>query len=210
MDKPVGTKMLVYAERIGLNSGSTAAGRRLRRIRSVASGVHVSATMGAGLSAVYLASASTTSVAQTIAITIIGLIAISSLAALASRGRQTATADRLDVLHRALDTAADAQVIAAPSGQVLYANPAFQRMFPGSEPPLDRIERSVAVDAAALVKFPRLRSRASAGVCGTEVLSLPDPSSGVVGHFRMAASPIPGHTGYSFWGVRDVTAYHKS
>src|SRR5438270_6526253 len=169
--------MLVYAEGMGLKSGWTAVGRRLRPILSLASAVHLSATMAAILGAVYLASASTSSVARTIAIMIIGLTAISSLAALASRGRQIATADRLDVLRRALDTAADAQVIAAPNGQALYANRAFQRMFPGSEPPLDRIERSVAVDAVALVKFRRLRSLASAGVCGTEALSLPDPSS---------------------------------
>jgi two-component system cell cycle sensor histidine kinase/response regulator CckA len=202
--------MLVYAEGMGLKSGRAAIGRRLRWILSLASGVHLSATMAAGLGAVYLASLSTTSVAQTIAITIIGLTAISSLAALASRGRQTATADRLDVLRRALDTAADAQVIVAPNGQALYANPAFQRMFPGNEPPLDRIERSMAVDAVALVQFRRLRSLASAGVCGTEALSLPDPRSGAAGHFRMAANPIPGRRGYSLWDVRDDTARHKA
>jgi two-component system, cell cycle sensor histidine kinase and response regulator CckA len=83
-------------------------------------------------------------------------------------------------------------------------------MFPGNEPPLDRIERSVAVDAEALMKFRQLRSRASAGVRGTEALSLPDPRSGAVSRFHIAVNPIAGRTGYSFWDIRDVTARHKS
>ena len=150
--------MLVDAEGIGLRSGWAAARRRLSWIRSLASGVHVSAAMAVGVGAVYLAWTSTTTIVQTTAITIIGLTAISSFAALARRGRPTVMADRLDVLRRALDTAADAQMITGPDGQVLYANPAFQHIFPGKEPPLDRIERSVAVDVDALMKFRRLRS----------------------------------------------------
>jgi len=202
--------MLVDAEGMGLKSGWTAVRRRLSWIRSLASAVHVSATIAVGVGAVCLAWTSTTIIAQTIAITIIGLTAIGSFAALARRGTQTVMVDRLDVLRRALDIAPDAQMIAAPDGQVLYANPAFQNMFPGNEPPLDRIERSVAVEDEGLMKFRRLRSRASAGVRGTEALSLVDPRSGAVDRFRMAANPIAGRVGYTFWDIRDVTARHKS
>src|ERR1700730_14301182 len=202
--------MLVDAERMGLKSGWGAARRRLSWIRSLASGVHVPATVAVGLGAVYLAFTSPTTIVQTPAITIIGLTTISSLAALARRGSQIAMADCLDVLRRALDNAADAQMMAAPDGQVLYANPAFQHMFPGKEPPLDRIESSVAVDEDALMKFRQLRRRASAGVRGTQALSLPDPRSGAVGRFRIAANPIAGRAGYTFWDIRDVTADHKS
>src|SRR6266481_8465218 len=202
--------MLVDAEGIGLRSGWAAARRRLSWIRSLASAVHVSATMAVGAGAVYLAWTSTTTIVQTTAITIIGLTAIGSFAAWARRARQTVTADRLDVLRRALDTAADAQMIAAPDGQVVYANPAFQHMFPGNEPPLDRVERSVAADVDALAAFRRLRSRASAGVRGAEALSLPDPRKGAAGRFRIAANPIAGRAGYTFWDIRDITAHHES
>jgi len=202
--------MLVDAEGMGLEWGWTAVRRCLNWIQSLASGVQLTATMAAGLGAAYLACTSTTPIGQTTAIAIIGLTAIGSFAAVARRGRQTVTADCLDVLRRALDTAADAQMIAAPDGQVLYANPAFQHMFPGNEPPLDRIERAVAVDVDALAAFRRLRSRASAGVRGTEALSLPDPRKGAAGRFRIAANPIAGRAGYTFWDIRDITAHHES
>src|SRR5467141_444159 len=202
--------MLVDAAGMGLEWGWTAVRRCLNWIQSLASGVQLTVTMAAGLGAAYLACTSTTPIGQTTAIAIIGLTAIGSFAAVARRGRQTVTADCLDVLRRALDIAPDAQMIAAPDGQVLYANPAFQNMFPGNEPPLDRIERSVAVEDEGLMKFRRLRSRASAGVRGTEALSLVDPRSGAVDRFRMAANPIAGRVGYTFWDIRDVTARHKS
>ena len=202
--------MLVDAEGMGLEWGWTAVRRCLNWIQSLASGVQLSATLAAGLGAAYLACTSTTPIGQTTAIAIIGLTAIGSLAAVARRGRQTVTADCLDVLRRALDTVADAQMIAAPDGQVLYANPAFQHMFPGNEPPLGRMERAVAVDVDALAAFRRLRSRASAGVRGTEALSLTDPRKGAPGRFRIAANPIAGRAGYTFWDIRDITAYHES
>ena len=107
--------MLVDAEGMGLKSGWTAVRRRLSWTRSLASAVHVSATIAVGVGAVCLAWTSTTIIAQTIAITIIGLTAIGSFAALARRGTQTVMVDRLDVLRRALDIAPDAQMIAAAS-----------------------------------------------------------------------------------------------
>ena len=198
--------MLVDAEERGLENGW----RTAWRIPRLASVIQLLATIAAASGAVYLAWTSATSIAQTTAITIIGLVAISGLASLASRGTQAAVTDRLNVLRRALDTAADAQIIAASNGQALYANTAFQRMFPGNGSPLDRIERSLVVDAEALSKFRQLRNRVSAGVRGQETLSLPDLCSGAVGRFRLAANPIAGGSGCSFWSIRDITARDKA
>jgi two-component system, cell cycle sensor histidine kinase and response regulator CckA len=203
--------MLVDAEGMGLRNGwAAAACRRLGWIRSLTSAVHVSANMAVGVGAVYLAWTSTTTTVQTTAITIIGLTTISGLAAWVRHAKQTVTADRRDILRLALNTAADAQMIAAPDGQVVYANSAFQHMFPGNEPPLDRVERAVAADVDALRNFRQLRSRAAAGIRGTETLTLPDPRSAAVACFRTAANPITGRAGYTFWDIRDVTARHKS
>src|ERR1700731_1674709 len=95
--------MLVDAERMGLKSGWGAARRRLSWIRSLASGVHVSATMAVGVGAVYLAWTSTTSIVQTTAITIIGLPAIRRLAAWAPPGGPAVAGGRLRGPPRALD-----------------------------------------------------------------------------------------------------------
>ena len=86
--------MLVYAEGMGLKSGWTAARPRLSWVRSLASTVHLSATMAVGVGAVYLAWTSTTTTVQTTAIAIIGLTTISGLAAWVRHARQTVTADR--------------------------------------------------------------------------------------------------------------------
>src|SRR5439155_19593055 len=110
--------------------------RRHSRVRSVANGLQVLATVGGGHGATYMAWASSTSMAQTIAITIIGLVGISGVAAFANRWTQAALANRLDILGRALDTTADAQILVAPNGQASYANVTFQHMFPGSKTPL--------------------------------------------------------------------------
>ncbi|TMJ53270.1 MAG: PAS domain-containing protein [Alphaproteobacteria bacterium] len=203
--------MLVDAEGMGLRNGwAAAACRRLSWIRSLTSAVHVSANMVVGVGAVYLAWTGTTTTVQTTAIAIIGLTTISGLAAWVRHARQTVTADRLDILRRALNTAADAQMIATPDGQVVYANSAFQHMFPGNEPPLDRVERAVAADVDALRNFRQLRSRAAAGIRGTETLTLPDQRSAAVACFHIAANPITGRAGYTFWDIRDVTTRHKS
>ena len=89
MCQPVGEKMSVDAERTGLTAGWPVC-RWPSRVRSVASGLQVLATVGGGLGATYLAWASSTSMAQTIAITIIGLVGISGVdtRALAQAGRR--------------------------------------------------------------------------------------------------------------------------
>jgi two-component system cell cycle sensor histidine kinase/response regulator CckA len=198
--------MLVDAERSGLTAGWAAAGRCPGWIWSLASGVQVLAA----IAAVYLAWASLTPIAYTAAITIIGLAGIGGFAAFANRWTQAALADRLDILVQALDMTADAQILAAPNGQVTYANAAFQHMFPGSETPLDRIERSQAADPESIMEFRRLRGRASAGVRATAALSLRDARDGAVGRFHIAANPIAGRPGYSLWSIRDITARHET
>jgi two-component system cell cycle sensor histidine kinase/response regulator CckA len=202
--------MMVDAELTGLKAGWIAACRSPSRIRSLAGGAQALAAIAGGLGAVYLAWASSTTIAQTTAITIIGLAGISGFAVFANRWTQAALSDRLDILAQALDTAADAQVLVAPNGRLTYANVAFQHMFPGNEKPLDRIERSLAADAKSITEFRGLRSRASAGVRTTAALSQREASGGVVGRFHIAANPIAGHPGYSFWSIRDITARHET
>jgi len=198
--------MLVEAEQTGLKAGWTASCRRSSWIRSVSCGAQALAAIAGGLGAVYLACVSSTPIAQATAITIIGLAGISGFAAFANRWTQAALSDRLDILVQALDTTADAQLLAVPNGQAAYANVAFQHMLPGSEKPLDRLERSMIEDKESITEFRRLRSRASAGVRTTAAISLRNARGGAVGRFQIAASPIAGHPGYSFWSFRDITA----
>jgi PAS domain-containing protein len=178
-------------------------------MRSLASRVQILAAIAGGLGAVYLAWASSTPIAQTMAITIIGLSSISGFAVFANRWTQAALVDRLDILLRAVDTTADAQILAAPNGQVTYANDAFQHMFPGGETPLERIERSLAADVESTMEFRRLSSRGGAGIHATADLSLRDARSGAVGRFHVLATPIAGWPGYSFWSIRDITTRHE-
>src|SRR5206468_12553942 len=127
----VGATVRVDTEDKDLESGWIAAWCRLISTRSFWAGAHIWATMAAAFAAVYLALTIPTSPAQTTAISIFGLATLGSFAALMSRQMQAAMADRLDALCRALDTAADAQMIAGPSGRALYINPAFQHLFSG-------------------------------------------------------------------------------
>src|SRR5262249_34343753 len=97
----------------------------------------------------------------------------------------------------------------AGDGQMVYANLAFNHLFPGrGEPPLDRIERSLAADPESVTGFLQLRSRAAAGVRATIAVSLGD-ARGSVGRFNISASPIAGHPGYTFLQLHDITVRNE-
>jgi len=86
--------------------------------------------------------------------TMLGLTGIGTIAAFAARWAQTALADRLDVLNAALNATPDAQMVLAEDGSMVHANLAFDRLFPGTgEPPLNRIECSVATDPESISEF---------------------------------------------------------
>ncbi len=141
----------------------------------------------------------------------IGLAGVSGAGAFAARWAHAALADRLDILSQALDAAPDPHMIVAAGGWLAYANLAFDHLFPeGGEPPLDRIERSMAPDPESVGEFRRLRSRAAAGNYAIAAVSLRHTHGAAIGRFNITASPITGRPGYSLWKFSDVTACHET
>jgi two-component system, cell cycle sensor histidine kinase and response regulator CckA len=164
----------------------------------------------AGISALYFAWKMIGSPAQAIEYTMFGLAGISGVAALAARWAQGALADRLDILSQAFDAAPDAQTIVAGDGRIAFANHAFDQLFPGkSEPPLDRIGRSLAADPESRPAFRQLRSRVAAGARATVTVSMQDARSGASGRFTISASPITGRPGYNILSIHDITARNE-
>ncbi|MBV8132199.1 MAG: response regulator [Alphaproteobacteria bacterium] len=198
--------MMVNIERIGLRVGRATSGRDPGWIRSIGGAAQALAAI-ASFGTFYLAWTITGSSAQATEYTMFGLAGISGIAAFAARWAQGALADRLDLLRLALDAAPDAQLIVAGDGRMAYANLAFDHLFPGRcEPPLDRIESSVAADPESVAELLQLRSRAAAGVRATAAVSLRDACGGAVGRFNISSSQITGRPGYSFLNIRDITA----
>jgi two-component system, cell cycle sensor histidine kinase and response regulator CckA len=201
--------MMADVERMGLRIGCTPNGRHPGWIRSLGSAAQALAAI-AGFGALYLAWTISGSTTRATEYTIFGLAAISGIAVFAARWAQGALADRLEILSLALDAAPVAQMIVAGDGRMAYANPAFDHLFPGrGEPPLDRIERSLAADPKSVTEFLQLRSRAAAGVRASIAVSLHDARGGVVGRFTISASPITARPGYSFVNIRDITARYE-
>src|SRR6516165_3195408 len=164
----------------------------------------------AGISALFLAWTIIGSPAHAIEYTMFGLAGISGAAAFAARWAQGALAGRLDILSQALDAAPDAQTIVPADGRIGYANLAFEQLFPGKgEPPLDRIERSLAADPESRPAFRQLRSRAAAGARATVTVSLQNTRGGASGRFTISASPITGQPGYSILSIHDITARNE-
>ena len=91
---------------------------------------------------------------------IIGLAAITGVAAFAARSMHVALSGRVDILSQALDASPDAQLIIAPDGRTVYANTAFSDLFlQTGEAPLAGIGAALA-DPESAADFERLRSRA--------------------------------------------------
>jgi two-component system, cell cycle sensor histidine kinase and response regulator CckA len=146
--------------------------------------------------------------AETAAITMLGL---AGLAALASCKVIITLAARLEMLGWALDSAPEAQMIAAADGRIHYANRAFQELFPGPNgSPLDRVRQALCSDAESEAQFRRLRGRAAAGVPATATLSVRKTSTAEPGRLKIRIDPIAGYPGFSYWSVRDVSASHRS
>lgn len=201
--------MMVDVERMHLRIGCTPIGRHPAWIRSLGSAAQALAAIAA-FGALYLAWTITGSTTQATEYTIFGLAGISGVAAFAAHWAQGALADRLNMLTLALDAAPVAQMIVAGDGRMAYANLAFDRLFPGKgEPPLDRIELSLAADPESVTEFLQLRSRAAAGVRATIAVSLRDARGAAVGRFNISASPITGRPGYSFLSIHDITARNE-
>ena len=197
---------MLNAERMGPGAGWATDGRHPGWIRSLGGAAQVLAAI-AGISALYLAWTIIGSPARAIEYTMFGLAGISGAAAFAARWAQGVLPGRLDILSQALDAAPDAQTIVAADGRIAYANLVFEQLFPGKgEPPLDRIERSLAADPESRPAFRQLRSRAAAGARATIVVSLQNPRRGASGRFAISASPITEQPGYSIFNIHDITA----
>jgi len=196
---------MIGVERIGLRVGCTTNGRHPGWIRSFGEAAQVLAAIP-GFGALYLAWTITGSPTTATEYAMFALGAISGIGAFAARWAQGALADRLDMLSLALDAAPDAQSIIAGDGRMAYANLAFDHLFPEKgEPPLDRIERSLAADPESVTGFLQLRSRTAAGVRASVAVSLRDACGRAGGRFKISASPITGRLGYSLLNIRDIT-----
>ena len=115
---------------------------------------------------------------------------------------------RIDLLRRAFDAAPDAGLILAPDGTVAYANAGFQKLFrTDGEPALARFTAALGDgDSGGLAEFARLHAAAAAGERVSTTFKLCDPEGRDAGWFDVAAGPIAGRPGYSFWHVADTTA----
>jgi two-component system cell cycle sensor histidine kinase/response regulator CckA len=201
--------MMVDVERMDPRIGCAPNGRHPGWIRSLGGAAQILAAI-AGFGTLYLAWTIAGSTTQATEYAIFGLAGIGGVAAFAARWAQRALANRLDMLSLALDAAPVVQMVVARDGSLAYANLAFDHLFPGrDEPPLDRIERSLAADPKSVTEFLQLRSRAAAGVRATIAVSLRDARDGTVGRFNISASPITGRPGYSFLYIHDITARNK-
>ena len=201
--------MMVNPKRMGLKAGCTIRRKHPERLCFLGGAAQAFAAI-AGFAALYLAwkmLGSPTQATVYIVYIMLSLAGIIGVAALATHWTQTALANHLNILDLALNTTPDAQMILAGNGRMVYANLAFDQLFPGrSVSPLDRIKCSVAADPESISEFLRLRTRAIAGVRTTVAVSLRDAHGSAVGRFNISASPINGRPGYSFWNIRDITA----
>jgi two-component system cell cycle sensor histidine kinase/response regulator CckA len=165
---------------------------------------------GAGIGILNFARVTAGLQAQAMAVMLLAVGIIAGVAAMTVRWAHSALADRVDILSQASDASPDAQLILAPSGRVVYANTAFNGLFPGEdEAPLERIARAVADDREARADFRRLRSQAAAGARAIAALCLRDARGGGAGWFNISVNPIAGRPGYSFWNLQDITARHE-
>ena len=148
---------------------------------------------------------------RAIALTMIGLAGVSLIGAFATRWAQAVLGDQVNILDQALSATPDAHLIVAGDGGLVFANPAFDRLFPGSPgSPLDRIECAVAADPECLTEFRRLRRGAASGIQALATVSLRGAQGGVAGHFSISASPIDGRSGYSVWKISDITGLRET
>jgi two-component system cell cycle sensor histidine kinase/response regulator CckA len=165
---------------------------------------------GAGIGILNFARVTAGLEAQAMAVMLLAVGIIAGVAAMTVRWAHAALAGRVDILSQAFDASPDAQLILAPSGRVVYANTAFNGLFPGGdEAPLERIARAVAEEREAQADFRRLRSQAAAGVRAIAALYLRDARGGGAGWFNISVNPIAGRPGYSFWNLQDITARHE-
>ncbi|MFQ5619038.1 MAG: PAS domain-containing protein [Rhodospirillales bacterium] len=140
-------------------------------------------------------------------------LALAALFALAwAVGRAGAGNPVAELLLAAAEDGAEGRLITAPDGRVVYANPAFRRLF--AVAPAGRREDAVSLEAVAAhlaggeeeaEDFARLRASAAAGIARQAEVRLRMPS-GAVEWRRISVRPVAGGRGHALWRARDVTA----
>jgi two-component system cell cycle sensor histidine kinase/response regulator CckA len=178
-------------------------------IRWLAHFALVLATIGVGVGILSAAEVIPGSNIAVTAVTMTALAGITGVTAFAARWVHSALSGRVDILSQALEASPDAQLVLDPAGRIVYANTAFNDLFPQSvEAPLARIAEAVA-DSDSAVDFARLREKAMAGSRAIAGLPLRDARGGAAGWFNIEVNPIVGRPGYSFWNLQDITARHE-
>ena len=190
----------------GFFAGETPAGPRL---------VSVAAPWGAAAAVLAAAAALLHWAVPGYSVAAAGLaaLALAALFALAwAVGRADAGNPVAEVLLAAAEGGTEGRLITAPDGRVVYANPAFHRLF--AVAPAGRRGDAVSLEAVAAhlaggeeeaEDFARLRASAAAGIAGQAEVRLRAPS-GAVEWRRISVHPVAGGRGHALWRARDVTA----
>ncbi|HEX3885033.1 MAG TPA: PAS domain-containing protein [Stellaceae bacterium] len=143
------------------------------------------------------------------AVTMTALAGITGVSAFAARWVHAALSGRVDILSQALEASPDAQLVLDPAGRIVYANTAFNDLFPNAgTAPLARIAEAIA-DSESSDDFARLQEKAMAGSRAIAGLPLRDARGAAAGWFNIEVNPIVGRPGYSFWNLQDITARHE-
>src|SRR6185437_12456559 len=143
------------------------------------------------------------------AVTMTALAGITGVSAFAARWVHSALSGRVDILSQALEASPDAQLVLDPAGRIVYANTAFNDLFPNAgTAPLARIAEAVA-DTESTDDFIRLQEKAMTGSRAIAALPLRDARGAAAGWFNIEVNPIVGRPGYSFWNLQDITARHE-
>ena len=67
------------------------------------------------------------------AVTMTGLAGVTGVTAFAARWVHAALSGRVDILSQALEASPDAQLVLGPDGRIVYANTAFNDLFPQAD-----------------------------------------------------------------------------
>ncbi len=175
------------------------------RIRRAARTIPIIAVSASVLAALCLVQILAGSAVHATALAALGLAALAAVGFAGLRAH-TALAARLDILAGALDAVPEAQVVVAADGRAVFANAAFQRLFPDkSEARLEQIERNLTTDPRAAEAFGHLSSLSAEDAQADATTAACDTCDRVAGGFRWSAAQLAGRPGYRLWSLRAVS-----
>src|SRR5271169_106862 len=179
--------------------------RLIGRIRRAARTIPIIAVSASVLATLCLIQILAGSVVYATALAAIGLAAFGAVGFAGLRAH-TAIAARLDILTGALDAVPEAQLVVAADGRAVFANVAFQRLFPGKgETALEHIEGILGADPQAVDAFRDLSSRSAEDAQAEAMTAVCVACDGIGGSFRWSAAQLAGRPGYRLWSLRAVS-----